>query len=147
MKRFIVLLSAFLVTSIAVAQVPTITPASDVMAQVIAEASQQGWLQISPETAMNQIDAIDPFVIDVRNQNEWDEKGYIPGAMLIPVTELATNVDALPGDVNEPIIVYCAKGTRGNYALLYLKSLGYANVKNLSGGFTAWVDAGLPVAN
>jgi rhodanese-related sulfurtransferase len=147
MKRFIALLSGLLVISIAVAQAPGTTVAADVMAQVITEASQQGWLQISPENAMNQIDAIDPIVLDVRTQSEWDEKGYIPGASLIPVTELAASLDVLPGDVNAPIIVYCAKGTRGNYALLYLKSLGYANVKNLSGGFTAWVDAGLPVAN
>jgi len=45
----------------------------------------------------------------------------------------------------KPIRVYCAKGARGQYALTYLKTLGYKNVKNLKGGFSAWAQAGLPI--
>ena len=84
-------------------------------------------------------------MIDVRSQTEWDEQGHIPGAVLMPVTEMAAMLEQLPADLDTPIITYCAKGTRGNYALLYLRSLGYSNVKNLGGGFGAWLEAGLPV--
>lgn len=146
MKRLSFVLILALVASFGWAQVQS-TAASDRMAEVIAEASQQGWLQISPETAITQIDTIGPVVIDVRTQGEWDDQGHIPGAMLMPVTELHTMLDGLPGDYDTPIIVYCAKGTRGNYGMMFLKALGYNNVKNLSGGFSAWVEAGLPVAN
>lgn len=145
MKRFTTLLIVLFLAGFVTAQAPASTPAADTLAAVIGEASQQGWLQINAETAMTQIDAIDPFVIDVRSQTEWDEQGHIPGAVLMPVTELATMLEQLPADLDTPMIVYCAKGTRGNYGMLYLKALGYSNVKNLGGGFGAWVEAGLPV--
>jgi rhodanese-related sulfurtransferase len=37
--------------------------------------------------------------------------------------------------------VYCAVGIRGNFGLVYLKLLGYTNVRNIRGGFGAWADA------
>ena len=147
MKRFVLILAALLLLVPAFADGPVANPASDAMADIIAAASQQSWLQVGAEAAMTQIDAIDPVVIDVRTQTEWDDLGHIPGAILIPVTELNVHLDMLPTDLDTPIIVYCARGTRGNYALLFLKALGYGNVKNLSGGFGAWVAADLPVEN
>ena len=51
----------------------------------------------------------------------------------------------LPADLNTPLIIYCAAGTRGNYALSLLKLAGYTNVRNMSGGFNAWKAAGYPI--
>ncbi|GAB4574253.1 MAG: hypothetical protein Kow0077_19830 [Anaerolineae bacterium] len=87
-----------------------------------------------------------PYLIDVRNPEEWAEQGYIEGAVLIPVKEIAQNLELLPADLDTPIVVYCAKGTRGLVAMTTLWILGYTNVRNLQGGFGAWVDAGQPVA-
>ena len=42
------------------------------------------------------------------------------------------------------VIVYCRSGTRAALATLTLKTLGFENVANLDGGFTAWKEAGLP---
>ena len=44
------------------------------------------------------------------------------------------------------VIVYCRSGTRAALATLTLKTLGFENVANLEGGFTAWKEAGLPTA-
>jgi rhodanese-related sulfurtransferase len=131
----------------AFAQGPAATPGSEAFAKVIAEASQAGWLQVKPEAALQQIDAIQPFLLDVRNQSEWDQNGYIQGAVLVPITDLANSLNKLPSNLDEPILVYCAAGTRGFYGTLYLKMLGYTNVKNIAGGFGAWTSAGLPVAH
>lgn len=131
----------------AFAQGPMSTPGAEAFAAVITEASQSGWLQVQPEAALQQIDAIQPFLLDVRRQTEWDQVGHLEGAVLIPVTDLATSLDKLPSDLNEPILVYCAAGTRGFYGTLYLKMLGYTNVKNIAGGIGAWVNAGLPIAH
>lgn len=117
----------------------------DAFAEVIAEASRSHWLQVSPADAMQEIDSGRPFVLDVRNPSEWDESGHIADAVLVPVTELADNLDKLPADTDAPILVYCAAGTRAFYGTLYLKMLGYANVKNISGGMAAWTSADLPV--
>jgi rhodanese-related sulfurtransferase len=43
------------------------------------------------------------------------------------------------------MIVYCRSGVRGTLAALTLKTMGYENVANLDGGFTAWTKAGLPI--
>ena len=149
MKRILAALAvvAFLFAAPALAQGPAPTPGSEAFAKVIAEASQSGWLQVKPEAALQQIDAIQPFLLDVRNQSEWDQNGHIDGAVLIPVTQLADNLAKLPSNMDEPILVYCAAGTRGFYGTLYLKMLGYSNVKNIAGGLGAWTSAGLPVAH
>ncbi len=42
------------------------------------------------------------------------------------------------------MIVYCRSGTRATLAAHTLKEMGYANVANLEGGFSAWQAAGLP---
>lgn len=149
MKRILISLTAlaFLVGAYAFAQAPASTPGADAFAKVITAASQSHWLQVSPADAMQQIDAIQPFLLDVRNQSEWDQNGHIAGAVLVPVTDLANSLDKLPSDMSRPILVYCAAGTRGFYGMLYLKMLGYANVQNISGGFGAWTAADLPVAH
>lgn len=144
MRKLIYVLAFALALSFALAQGPEATDASQRMATVIDEASQAGWLQISPETAIQRIDTIGPVVIDVRTRSEWDEQGHIPDAILIPVTDMEMHHDLLPADLTTPIIIYCAAGTRGNYGMLYLKMLGYENVTNMAGGFRAWVEQGLP---
>lgn len=145
MRKLVYVLAFALALSFAFAQGPDATQGSERMAEVITEASQAGWLQISPETAIQRIDTIGPVVIDVRTRSEWDEQGHIPDAVLIPVTDLATSHDMFPADLTTPIIIYCAAGTRGNYGMMYLKMLGYENVTNMAGGFRAWVEQGLPV--
>jgi rhodanese-related sulfurtransferase len=149
MRRILATLTAFafLASFAAFAQGPAPTPGSEAFAKVIAEASQAGWLQVQPEAALQQIDAIQPFLLDVRNQSEWDQNGHIQGAVLVPVTELANNLAKLPSNLDDPILVYCAAGTRGFYGTLYLKMLGYSNVKNIAGGLGAWSSAGLPIAH
>ena len=107
MKRILSSLTVLLLIGVALAQAPAATEASSVLSSIIAEASQEGWLQINAETAMTQIDAIDPFVLDVRTQKEWDEQGHIPGAVLIPVTALADNLTQLPVDLNTPHCLLC----------------------------------------
>ncbi len=143
MKWFIIFLVLNLSPNI-LAKGPETTPAADVMANIIAEASQQGYLQIAPQEAIIQMREVKPLILDVRTQAEWDNFGYIEGAVLLPVTEISANLDKLPEDLDAPIITYCASGNRGNFSLLYLKTLGYTNVQNLRGGFKSWLSAGLP---
>ena len=47
-------------------------------------------------------------------------------------------------DRKTPVIVQCASGTRSILAARTLRELGYENVYNMTGGFSAWKDRGLP---
>src|SRR3989304_953490 len=51
----------------------------------------------------------DYFILDVRNQDEYDE-AHIEGVVLIPVDTLESRLSELPED--KPIIVYCKAGGR-----------------------------------
>jgi rhodanese-related sulfurtransferase len=85
------------------------------------------------------------FLLDVRRQAEWDENGYIAGAVLVPLNDLPANLDKLPTDKAAQIVVVCASGHRGTPAQMYLQALGYTNVRNLNGGMNGWI-VNMPVS-
>lgn len=144
MKRLVFALAALIAFSGAYAQVEA-TAASERMAEVVKEAANEGWMQIGVEDAANYIFEVEPVLIDVRTQDEFDD-GYLEGAVLFPVQTIDEYLADMPADLDTPILIYCAAGTRGFWALSYVTSLGYTNVKNLRGGYNAWVDAGFPTA-
>ncbi|MBN1301053.1 MAG: MBL fold metallo-hydrolase [Melioribacteraceae bacterium] len=74
-------------------------------------------------------------LVDVRAKSEYDE-GRIEGSMNIHAGRLLDNLDLL--DKNKDIILHCASGDRSSMGVSLLKSAGYENVYNLTGGFNAW---------
>ena len=144
MKRLALVLVALLVAGGAFAQ-PTQNAATEAMAAFIAEASQARWLQVPPADAFDFIEQVEPFILDVRRPDEF-AAGHIEGAVNIPLQELDGRIAELPQDLNAPFLVYCKVGIRGNFGLVYLKLLGYTNVRNITSGFDAWKNADLPVA-
>jgi rhodanese-related sulfurtransferase len=104
-----------------------------------------GFNGVAPAALKDQMAAAKPTIIDVREASEGQTSGVIEGSVNIPIRSLAKSLDKLPKDKAAPIVVYCAIGHRGGIALVALNLLGYTNVKSLSGGFTAWTAAGLPV--
>ena len=81
-------------------------------------------------------------LVDVRGANEW-AGGHLPGALHIPLGYLAERCRTIP--TTKPIVVQCQAGARSAIAASLLERLGFTNVINLEGGFSAWADAGLPV--
>ncbi len=73
-------------------------------------------------------------VIDVRGESEW-HSGHLPGAMHIPLGQLADRIGELPAT---PIVVQCQTGSRSNIAASLLQKMGRDDVHNLTGGYTAW---------
>src|SRR5579885_224413 len=82
-------------------------------------------------------------LIDVREPDEW-RQGHIPEAIGISRGFLELRIEEKVPDRKTPIIVQCASGTRSLLAARTLRELGYENVYNLTGGFNAWKDRGLP---
>jgi molybdopterin/thiamine biosynthesis adenylyltransferase/rhodanese-related sulfurtransferase len=86
----------------------------------------------------------DPVIVDVREQDEWDE-GHIAGAIHIPRGNLESRIEAAAPDRERAVVLYCAAGNRSAFAAKTLEELGYEDVASLSGGFTDWKRNGFPV--
>jgi rhodanese-related sulfurtransferase len=105
---------------------------------------------LTPQQAHEEIQKGNVSVIDLREKDEL-ENGAIPGSTHAPRGLLEFYADEAHSfhkpefDKNKRIIVHCASGGRSTLASKTLKDMGYTNVANLEGGFTAWKNAGLPV--
>ncbi len=82
-------------------------------------------------------------LLDVRESDEW-RQGHIPQAVGIPRGFLELRVEEKVPDHKTPVILQCASGTRSLLAARSLREMGYENLYNLTGGFNAWKDRGLP---
>jgi molybdopterin/thiamine biosynthesis adenylyltransferase/rhodanese-related sulfurtransferase len=81
-----------------------------------------------------------PRLVDVREGEEFSA-GCIPGAHPLPRAYLELRAESeLRRD--EPLVLYCAGGTRSALAAATLQQLGYADVRSLAGGFNRWTDGG-----
>jgi len=93
--------------------------------------------QITQDKAKEIMDSGEEYILlDVREQYEFDE-GHIPGAILIPYTEIDGKAEELIADKDIQILVYCRSGRRSKIAAQSLAQLGYTNVKEF-GGIIDW---------
>jgi len=67
----------------------------------------------------------DQLVLDVRNKYEYEQE-HIQGAINIPFTSLALNIDQLPRD--RKLIVHCTSGRTASAASSLLKGIGFNTV-------------------
>ena len=98
-------------------------------------------LTIDVESAHAQLHNGKPFVIDVRPRTQYEE-AHVPGAVNRPLAELPDNHAGLPEDRDAPILSVCQRGNASLSGLLFLKSLGYRNVRSITGGTLAWREKG-----
>jgi rhodanese-related sulfurtransferase len=82
------------------------------------------------------------LVLDVREPAEW-AAGHVPGAMLIPLGEIASRTGEVPHD--RTIVVICRSGNRSAQGRDILMDAGFSPVTSVRGGITAWTAAGLPI--
>ncbi len=83
----------------------------------------------------------DAVMLDVREADEYAQ-GAIPGALHLPRGFLEVQVEGRLPDKSQPIVVYCAGGTRSALAAKALQDLGYRDVVSMIGGFNRWKDEG-----
>jgi molybdopterin/thiamine biosynthesis adenylyltransferase/rhodanese-related sulfurtransferase len=104
---------------------------------------QQVKAEITEVDAPRASELRDHLFVDVREQDEWDE-GHIPGAVHVPRGHLESKIEAAAPDKAQPVVVYCAGGSRSAFAAKTLEELGYETVASLAGGFTDWERSGFP---
>jgi sulfur-carrier protein adenylyltransferase/sulfurtransferase len=99
--------------------------------------------QIDIDEARRMLDKTGTVLVDVRESDEW-RQGHIPQAVAIPRGFLELRIEEKVPDYKTPVILQCASGTRSLLAARALREMGYDNLYNLTGGFNAWKDRGLP---
>ncbi len=79
-------------------------------------------------------------VIDVRDDQEFETEGHIPGAAHLYVGYVEREFDRLrPSlDPDAPVVVTCGVGHRASLAASMLLRRGARDVRNLLGGMDAW---------
>ena len=100
-------------------------------------AQESAFHQISAKEALEIMETEEDYIIlDVRTQEEYDEK-HIPGAILIPNETIGSDeIKELP-DKDQLILVYCRSGNRSKQASKKLTELGYTNIYEF-GGINDW---------
>lgn len=71
-------------------------------------------------------------LVDVRTQAEFDA-GHIPGALHIPLHQLADRVDELEDYQESGVVLYCRSGNRAGKAKDLLLKNGFGAVFNAGG--------------
>ncbi len=110
-----------------------------------AKATIEG---VTPDQLAAELASGDVVVVDVRDSQEREDKGYIPGS--IHVARVALEFVADPTspfhdarlDPKHRVVLHCALGLGSALATARLREMGYEAAANLEGGYEAWVAAG-----
>ncbi len=108
------------------------------------EGSRRGVRAVGPLEATRLNNHENAVFLDIREDAEF-RAGHIPGAIHIPLKQLAERAGELEKFRDRPIIACCRTGNRSSAVKGILARHGIETVYNLDGGITAWQNANLPV--
>ncbi|MEX2750696.1 MAG: rhodanese-like domain-containing protein, partial [Candidatus Freyarchaeota archaeon] len=83
------------------------------------------------------------FILDVRDENKWEQDGHVKNAHHIWVGDLKNRLGEVPKEKH--VVVYCDSGYKTSIAASILKINGYEKVTSVLGGVMAWKKAGYPL--
>ena len=115
----------------------------------LLDANGQGIINVEPKEASSliqgNINNPDFIIIDVR-LSKWLAYGYIEGA--VNITLDTSNPASFEGSVagldkNKTYLTYCADGCGA--AARIMSSLGFNKIYDIEGGYSRWVEEGLPI--
>lgn len=118
--------------SVGIDEVYGFAEADSLMAQAENLASYEN---VSPSEANEMVENGEAYVLDVRNQTEFDE-GHIDNAQHIMVGTLKNRLNEV--DTDKTIIVQCQAGARSAIAASVLKANGIDKLVNMTGGYSKW---------
>jgi len=101
--------------------------------------------EVDTATANDRLGEEGVVFLDVREPDEY-EQGAIEGAVHIPRGHLESKIENTIPQLDTPVVIYCAGGTRSAFAADTMQQLGYSDVVSVAGGFGRWKDEGRPWA-
>ncbi|CAM2754519.1 rhodanese-like domain-containing protein [Pseudoalteromonas distincta] len=99
---------------------------------------------VSVEEAKSMENSSEYAFVDVREKDEINKEGIIPGAFIAPRGMLEFLIDPSSPvhndffNQNKTFIFYCAHGLRSLFSAKLAFDMGLTSVRNLEGGFAKW---------
>jgi rhodanese-related sulfurtransferase len=121
-------------------------------AKSLVEAAEREIDNLSVEDAIKLHGRDDVVLVDIRDPRELQRDGKVPGAFHCPRGMLEFWIDPespYHKDVfasGKEFVFYCNGAWRSALATDVAQQMGLPQVVEMDGGFTAWKNAGLPVA-
>ncbi len=87
---------------------------------------------------------VSPLLVDIRPPEEWSA-GHLPGALLLPGHQIATDPSPLGPDKELRVTIYDATGgPLAEEVAASLRKAGFPFARSLQGGWAEWVEHGEP---
>jgi len=94
--------------------------------------------QVTMDEAMRAWRSKEAIFIDVRTPEEY-KQGHVPGAFLIPLSELDSRRAEVVKD--KKVLLICRSGSRSAEANFILQKRGFTNTVSVNGGMNEWREA------
>lgn len=102
--------------------------------------------EVSVQELAMQVGENKPVLIDVREDDDWDEE-HAEDAIHLKRGTIELNIQEKIPDLETPIVCYCGGGSRSALVVDNLQKMGYSNAASLAGGFKAWKASGKPTSS
>ena len=105
---------------------------------------------VSAEKAREYVGDENILFVDVRETQEVENSGGLPGSVHVPrgllefIADPESPMHKSELSSGRQLVLYCASGGRSALAAKTLQDMGFSNICHIAGGFTAWVDIGGP---
>ena len=105
----------------------------------------RGYRELTPGALTQLINRDSPLIVDLSSSQDF-EKGHIPGARHVPLSQFDPENKDLAKAKELPVAVYCKNGQTSSTAAARLVKAGFKHVYWLGGGLASWRQADLPVS-
>jgi sulfur dioxygenase len=113
--------------------------------------ARRGWA-LTAQQAVKLVGEPGIALIDLRERNERERHGVIPGSLHVPYPALQENIAAggmlyeLAKSTSKRLVFYCAFGERSAMAVQAAQDAGLTSACHIHGGLDAWKKASGPLA-
>jgi sulfur dioxygenase len=114
--------------------------------------AQRGWA-VTAQEAMSLVGRPEVALVDLRESNEREKHGVIPGSLHAPYPDLAAHVQRggmlheLASATGKRVMFYCAFGERSAMAVQAAQDAGLSSACHIQGGIDAWKKASGPLVH
>jgi rhodanese-related sulfurtransferase len=114
-----------------------------VIALLIMHEARKSGPSLSPQQAINMVNAGEGVFVDLREAAEF-RKGHIVSAINIPSAKISERMVELEKYKDKPIVLVCKMGQQSSAAGKQLKEANYGQVYKMTGGMMEWSNLQLP---